>query len=427
VVAEMVFVNAAEEAPGQPPRPVYDSRDHMTDDRGVYRIFGLPPGRYRVAVGRAGEAGAVSYSRRKLFRRTFHPDAVEEAQARVVEVKAGDEATDVDITVGRALKTYKVSGRFVTSDTNQPVANIAVAYGTVDARRRLAGGTGSTTTTNERGEFVTDGLAPGRYAVFATNWGAPQQPPTEFYSDPLIFEVTDSDVSGLVVKLKRGASVSGTVTIEGVHDRAALAQMLSAVRVYAHVEAGGRREVAAAGGSRPVSVNPDGTFRVTGLSPGKLRLGTMNDAVKGLLTARIEAGGANIMNGLDLAEGAQVSGVNIVMTYATGAIAGQVSYVNGAPPPNARVMATANPVGAGPGATPVRWAQVDTRGAFRIEGVPAGEYEVVVNVVVMGSGGPRPSRSQPQRVTIGEGGEAKVAPVIDFQPAQQQPQRRTEP
>ena len=428
VVGEQVVAALVEVTPGGFPRPNLNSvRDQLTDDRGVYRLFGLPPGRYRVAVGRAGESGAVSYGRRKLFRRTFHPDAVEEAQARVVEVKAGDEAADVDITVGRALKTYKVSGRFVTSDTNQPVANIAVAYGTVDARRRLAGGIGSTTTTNERGEFVTDGLAPGRYAVFATNWGAPQQPPTEFYSDPLIFEVADSDVSGLVVKLKRGASVSGTVTIEGVHDRAALAQMLSSVRVYANVEAGARREVAAPGGARPVSVNPDGTFRVTGLSPGKLRFGTMSDAVKGLSTTRIEAGGANIMNGLDLAEGAQVSGVNILMTYATGSIAGQVSYVNGAPPPNARVMATAHPVGAGPGPRPVRWAQVDTRGAFRIEGVPAGEYDVVVNVAVMGPGGGRPSRSQPQRVIIGEGGEAKVAPVIDFQPAQQQPQRRTEP
>jgi hypothetical protein len=58
--------------------------------------------------------------------------------------------------------------------------------------------------------------------------------------------------------------------------------------------------------------------------------------------------------------------------------------------------------------------------------VPAGEYEVTVNVVVMGTGAVRPSRSQPQRVALGEGGEAKVSPVIDFQPAQP-PQQRREP
>jgi protocatechuate 3,4-dioxygenase beta subunit len=425
VVGEPVVAAPAEESPGPFPRPNLDVRDQLTDDRGVYRLFGLPPGRYRVSVGRADESGAVSFGRRKLFRRTFHPDAAEQAQARVVEVRAGDEAADVDITVGRALKTYRASGRFVTADTNQPVANVPVGYGTVDARGRRTGGYNSNMTTNARGEFVTDGLAPGRYAVFAANTFTPQQEPTEFYSDPTFFEVTDSDVSGLVVKLKRGATVSGVVTIEGVSDRAAAAQMLSAVRVYAFVEVAGQRQVGAAGGSRPVGVNPDGTFRVTGLSPGKLRLGTMNDAVKGLATTRVELNGANIMNGLDIAEGAQVSGVHIHMTYATGAIVGQVSYVNGAPPPNARVMATARPVGAEPGAG-ARWAQVDARGSFRIEGVPAGEYEVSVNVVVMGTGGARPSRSQPQRVAIGEGGEAKVAPVIDFQPAQQ-PERRREP
>lgn len=426
VVAEPVVAALAEEAPGGFPRFGADRLDQLTDDRGVYRLYGLPPGRYRVSVGRADESGGVNTGRRKLFRRTFHPDATEQAQARVVEVRAGDEAADVDISVGRAVKTYRVSGRFVAADTNQPVAGVNVVYGTAGARGLRAGGVGGGTTTNERGEFVSDGLAPGRYAVFTMHSFSPQQQPTEFYSDPVYFEVRDSDVAGLVVKLKRGATVSGVVTIEGVHDRAAAAQMLSAVRVYAYVEPPRERETFAPGGPRPVGVNPDGTFRVGGLGPGKLRLGTMSDGVKGLSTTRVEANGANVMNGLDIAEGAQVSGVHISLTYATGAIVGQVSYVNGAPPPNARVMATARPVGAEPG-TFTRWAQVDARGAFRIEGVAAGDYEVFVNVAIMG-GGPaaRPSRSQPQRVTLGEGGEVKVAPVVDLQPAPQQP-RRTEP
>src|SRR5687768_12453056 len=62
VVAETVF--AAPESIGaqQPPRGPFDMRDHMTDDRGVYRIYGLPPGRYRVSVGQAAEnTGVVSF------------------------------------------------------------------------------------------------------------------------------------------------------------------------------------------------------------------------------------------------------------------------------------------------------------------------------------------------------------------------------
>jgi protocatechuate 3,4-dioxygenase beta subunit len=427
VVGEQVRATPAEENPAQPRFNGFDPRDQMTDDRGVYRLFGLPPGRYRVSVGRAGESGAVSFGRRKLFRHTFHPDTVEQAQARVVEVKSGFESADIDITVGRALKTYRVSGRFVTADTNQPVAGISVGYITVDARGRRSGGYGSGTVTDARGEFATDGLAPGRYAVHATNsFSRPGQEPSEFYSDPLFFEVTESDVSGLLVKLKRGATVSGVVVIEGVADRAAAAQMLSALRVYAAVEPDRRSQVGTGGPTRPVSVNPDGTFRVAGVAPGKLRLGVLNDAVRGLTATRIELNGANVIQGFAVAEGAQVTGLRVVMTHGTGTIIGQTTFVNGAPPSGARLMAVARSAGPAPGEMVSHRAEVDARGFFRIEGVPPGEYEVIVNIFFFGPGRPgaRPARSEPLRVHLGEGGEAKVSPVINFQP---QPEPRKEP
>jgi protocatechuate 3,4-dioxygenase beta subunit len=425
VIAEQVLVSPVEDAAGQQPRFDFDQRDQQTDDRGVYRIYGLPPGRYRVAVGRGGDAGAVSFGRRKIFRRTFYPDATDQAQARVVEVKSGIEATDVDITVGRALKTYKVAGRFVTADAGQPVAGIPVGFNTLDARGRRTGGYGGITTTNARGEFVADGLAPGRYAVYSTNNNFQQQEATEFYSDPVNFEVADSDVSGLLVKLKRGATVSGVITIEGVSDRAAAAQMLSAVRVYPRVEVNRQAQQATAGPMRLVNVNADGTFRVIGLVPGKLRLGTMNDAVKGLTTARVELNGANVTGGFDLAEGAQVTGVHVVMTYGTATVVGQTTYVNGAVPPGARVMAFARLVGPTPGNTPSHSAEVDARGFFRLEGLPAGEYEVTVNVFAFSAG--RTSRSAPVRVVVGDGGEARVAPVMDFQADPRQPNPGREP
>ncbi|HEX7315144.1 MAG TPA: carboxypeptidase-like regulatory domain-containing protein [Pyrinomonadaceae bacterium] len=413
VIAEQVSAQPVEENPG-PPRFNADQRDMTTDDRGVYRLFGLPPGRYRVSVGRAADSGAVSFGRRKLYRRTFYPDATEQKDARLVEVKSGIEATDVDISVGRALKTYRVAGRFVTADTNQPVPNVTVGFATVDPRGRRMGGYGGSATTNGRGEFITEGLAPGHYSVFAST-AFPLQEATEFYSDPLFFEVTDGDVSGLVVKLKRGATVSGVVTIEGVTDRAAAAQMLAAVRVYPWIEVDRRQLGASMPPMRPVNVNPDGTFRLTGLSPGKLRIGTMNEAVRALSTARVELNGANVLTGFELTEGAQITGVHVVMVYGSATIVGQTTYANGTLPPGARVMAVARPAGQPQGTgvgTGSRSAEVDGRGFFRIEGVPAGEYEVVVHVIAFGG---RPRRSAPQRVVVGDGGEAKVSPVVDLQ------------
>jgi protocatechuate 3,4-dioxygenase beta subunit len=412
VIGEPVSVASADENMGRP-RLSFDQRDQMTDDRGVYRLYGLAPGRYRVSVGRADDSGAVTYGRRKLFRRTFHPDATEPAQARVVELKSGIESTDVDIMVGRPLKTYRVSGRFVTADTGAPVANITVGYGTVDARGRRTGGYGGGSTTNARGEFQTDGLAPGRYAVYATSTSL-QQEVSEFYSDPVFFDVTDGEVSGLLVKLKRTASVSGVVVVEGVTDRAAVAQMLSAVRVSAWAEGGRQQQFAMPGPTRPIPVGADGSFRVAGVTPGKLRVGILSEAVKGLSMSRVELNGANVLRGFDVAEGAQVAGLRLVLTYGTATIVGQTTFLNGPVPAGGRVMASARLVGPTPDATTQRSAEVDGRGFFRVEGLTAGEYEVVVHIFVFNGTPVRPRQSQPLRVVVGDGGEAKVTPVLDL-------------
>src|SRR5438874_108008 len=77
LVGEMVSVNPADrnQRPAMAVLSRADPRDYSTDDRGVYRIYGLPPGSYHVSVGQSGDNGAVSYGRRRLYRVTFYPDA----------------------------------------------------------------------------------------------------------------------------------------------------------------------------------------------------------------------------------------------------------------------------------------------------------------------------------------------------------------
>jgi hypothetical protein len=54
IVEERVNLQQVTE-PGQPPQNLpRQNLLYQTDDRGVYRIYGLPPGRYRVSVGRSG-------------------------------------------------------------------------------------------------------------------------------------------------------------------------------------------------------------------------------------------------------------------------------------------------------------------------------------------------------------------------------------
>ena len=413
VIAEPVNVEPADDKTPRPPRSFLDPRNRQTDDRGVYRVYGLAPGRYRVSVGTASENGAVGYGRRKVFERTYYPGVTDKEQARLVELKAGEESADVDIAIGRVVKTYRASGRFVYADTGQPAPGITFGYGITDRTGGTVGGFGGGTTTNERGEFYTEPLAPGRYNVFAANnWLAP----SEFYSDPVAFEVTNSDVTGLVVPLKRGASVSGSVTIEGVTDRALLSKLLSQVRVYSWVDTGERSMPM--NGTRPSPLNPDGTFLVTGLRPGKLRLYyNEGEAVKTLSLMRVELNGAPVGNdGIPVTEGAQITGARIRLNYGTGVIRGQINFVGGTPSPNARILVMAHAIlpGANGGersSSAWRRAEADVRGLFRLEGLPAGEYEIIVNVM----GGGRPALPARQRVTLADGGEASVAPTVDFE------------
>jgi protocatechuate 3,4-dioxygenase beta subunit len=414
VIGEAVGVFPADKNNQQAMERMFtDARDHSTDDRGVYRIYGLLPGIYHVSVGADGDNGAVSFGRRKLYRRTFYPDAAEEAQAKTVEVWAGVETADIDITLGRAVKTYRASGRFVNAETGQPVANISYGYGPVRADGRLAGGFGGGFTTNERGEFQTEGLTPGRYTIFASPFAMYPPDTSEFYNEPATFEVADADVTGVVVKLRTGASVSGVVVLEGVSDRAAAARLLAGVRLYGYVETPGQQT--APYSPRYASVAADGSFRIGGLHPGKLRI-SMSDAASKLTLARVDVNGANGIGGVDVAEGAQLTGLRVVASYGSGVIRGQVNILNGTPPPGARVYVTVRRAGAsGPDAGYGRSVEADARGRFVLENVAAGEYELRANLIVFqAQPGTRPPRGESQQVSLAEGGDMNVTLNIDL-------------
>src|SRR5262249_9121433 len=85
-----------------------------TDDRGIYRIFGLRRGRYVVKAG-----GEDDYLRHGIKARktqvTYHPDVVKQEEAKVIEVTEGKEVTDVDIRLRGPVETFAVSGRVINS------------------------------------------------------------------------------------------------------------------------------------------------------------------------------------------------------------------------------------------------------------------------------------------------------------------------
>lgn len=195
-------------------------RNIRTDDRGIYRAYGLPAGKYTVSAGRDQSSSAGLRRPEGTYPRTFHPSAVDPAAATVIDVTEGGEATNIDITFGRPKRTYIARGRIIDSETNQPMAKTSVGiqvftqYG-ISASRNV-------TESTKDGEFKLENLPPGKYAVYS-------EPPAEadWQSEAVQFEVTDRDVEDLVIKISKGASVSGVVILEGTDDAKVRASLLA--------------------------------------------------------------------------------------------------------------------------------------------------------------------------------------------------------
>src|SRR5262245_10791156 len=229
----------------------------VTDDRGYYRLFGLPAGRYLVSVGQKKQDVSNPMMRRILYPQTFHPGVTEESKAEVIELSEGGETTGVDITVGETKRTYIVSGRIVDADTGQPVTEMAVSYTKLEDGRN-GGEMTDAFRPDANGGFQVS-LPPGRYLLSGGRSGS------DYFTDPTPVEVDDKDVGGVEIKARRGITISGVVMMEGAYDRAVLARLPS-LTILAYRSSADLRRTA----YRSARINPDGSFRINGLPPGKI-------------------------------------------------------------------------------------------------------------------------------------------------------------
>ena len=337
-----------------------------TDDRGVYRIYSLPAGKYKVSMGVPPEAGAgVPDMSRLYFAQTFHPDTTDEKQAKIIELSEGSEATDIDIKITESKKTYDISGRVIEAATGQPVAGIRLGYGTVMPNGRIMNSFGGMASTDAQGEYQIQGVLPGKYAVFADSRFDSQT--TDFYSDQTQVEVTDGDLAGVEIKAHRGGSVSGIAVVEGTNDPAILKQLssLNLNLIYRSSDAGM---------SRSAKPGPGGNFRFSGVKPGKADIKAFTPG-DGLKQIRIEYNGAPITDGLELQQGENIANLRIVFGYGTGIVRGQLKIVGGELPANTQFTLITKFLG---GSGSEFYTQVDARNQFVLKSLPPGEYELTL-------------------------------------------------
>jgi len=383
---------------------------NMTDDRGVYRIFGLPQGKYKVSVGQNAAGLSPRSSRRGSIRQTFYPGVNDFSKAAIVEVSEGGEAKNIDITVDTndSSPRFAVTGRIVDAVSNEPVSNmnIGLQRTAVDRSESMSGGFLSS---DNLGQFKIEGLSPGKYGIFIE-----AAPSSDLRADPVAFEIIDANVDGIVIKTLRGASVSGQIFLES--DDKSIRSKLNQLALSANVSVNTQSSMHTYGKS--VRIKPDLSFQIGGLQEGLVNFSvySLDGSLRGVAISRIERDGLVQSNGVEVKDGEQVTGLKILLNVNSGTIRGVLKTEHGELPPTARISVWLSNSGAEAGRMQPQQMQpatVDSRGHFIVEGVAAGTYEVNANVFLPDA---RRSFSAKQQINVSDGVVTEVTLNIDLSP-----------
>jgi Carboxypeptidase regulatory-like domain len=369
-----------------------------TDDRGVFRIYGLRAGRYIASAG-----GGSYILEGKKFDLTYHPNATNEEQAKVIEVKEGSEAAGIDIRLVSPAMTYEVLGRVTEAETGKAVPQIRV-YCVAVAKPEDRYGNGVTNgLTDLQGNFHLAGLKPGKYRIDLNNWN-PDHP---FYGEGKYFEINSENASGIDLILNQGSTVSGVVALEGGKDKSIEAKLYQA-EVFMVVRSDlGQREA-----TNFSQISPDGSFHFIGLPPGKLRIFLPHRA---FFVLRIERDSVVQTDGINVGPGENISGVKLIVAHGDGVIRGEVKVKGGTLPENCDLSVRAKQIGSTGVSKSVK---ADGKCRFLIEGLLPGEYSWEITYSLE----PGTATTQPvvdQNVYVRSGAETSATITLNLNPQEQ--------
>jgi protocatechuate 3,4-dioxygenase beta subunit len=142
----------------------------QTNDLGEFRIAGLAPGEYIVAVmpgGRSpfGGPGVTPAANGMAATTTYYPGTTDQAAAQAIKVAAGETADNVVFSL-QSVPSFRISGRVV--DENGAAVAGAMVMLTADPRTGAFMGPTGHTRTGDDGRFTIAEVPSGTYRVSAS-------------------------------------------------------------------------------------------------------------------------------------------------------------------------------------------------------------------------------------------------------------------
>ncbi len=366
-----------------------------TDDRGMYRVAGLPPGEYVVGATEINTRADKDDDGFAFLRGMFGSDALNTSYyqnqtslraATVLKVEAGQEVNGVDVTfIERPM--YTVSGTVVTRQGRMPVParlSIQPKSGNLSLIPFLE--SGPTAQADEHGRWTFPDVPDGTYVITVepsaigmdeTDAAPPDseesqrnpQPPRIARRLQLVrrqqeFTVSGGDLSNVVIELSEGGRIQGTVVVEGGKFPPQTAFLLSTPNGNPLMDKYG-------------SVRSDGGFTIDAIPAGEFSLRLVEPSGKYYIKA-MTAGSTDLLRDtLKIGSGANIQNVRVTLASDTAQLTGRVvSSEDRKPARGMGVMLVP--------ADPARWRFVasylfdltDTDGAFSITAAP-GSYLIM--------------------------------------------------
>jgi hypothetical protein len=371
-----------------------------TNDRGEYRAYNIPSGRYHVSASYSPRyqqneirlqipKDAAGPSPADPYVTTYYPRALDPQQASIVQLDPGADLQGIDVQLLRA-KGVRIGGRVFGPGGGSP------ATLTVINLEPLQGGTGQhrmAVVRDPKGEFEFSQVLPGKYII--GTMGIVGRDEKENLTARRYLEVGSTNIDGVELTLALPQTIAGSVTMPPGRRLTPGLMVILVSREKADRQGGGFARI-----------REDGTFSLSNVPPGDYDLMFPSaGAADDLYVAAIRMGDEDA-----LAEGVHVGAgkpapVVVSLKPNGGTVECSVLDADRKPVPDANVMLMPDP----PRRMQVALhgqCRTDAGGSCTIEGVTPGEYQAFVTDGEFDLRDVPDSPGKP--VKIGEGERKKV-------------------
>ncbi len=367
------------------------------DDRGVYRLYGLPAGDYVISatprnsgfgdIRRMSEMEirsaeqAIKQPQSPLepdappvmvgYTAIFFPGVLNASQASAITVRAGEERQGVDFGI-QLVRTATVEGTVVAPGTVRPESVELLMLPRQSGGLGLGGTavfiSGSSRRVGPDGKFSFTGVTPGPYTLSA-RMNAQEGTPLWANAD---IDVDGQPISGVTLALQEGLTVAGRLAFE--MDGVDPPTLMTRARLnLIPTDTSG-----IVLGPAATMVNASGAFSITGVIPGRYRVNASFNTpeVNWILKSAVIKGKDALDVPFDLAAGDVITDAVFTFTNRTQELSGTLQDASKRPAPDFTVVVFPVDKALWGSTRRVRTIRPDTNGKFTFNGLPSGAYRI---------------------------------------------------